>query len=137
MDFDCNENLSCGVLQAYRISDDPRVDAVDIAVELYFTRYNNGDPTHGIVIFSDVVRSKNRGYPVYYGASLARYLGRLGVGQVTASAIRTNPNSGNRVRVWTFAPNHRKFRSWALKQKDVLRSIQEDDPYRTRLRGFE
>jgi hypothetical protein len=102
-------DMSCGVRIAYELHKDPALSAVEIAREFYEsddTDYDDQDRSAAMVIFSDLSMETSP------GSRLAKFLKSLRCGKLTGSAVRRNPNSKNFIRVWIFAPSHRKFRKW-------------------------
>lgn len=61
-----------------------------------------------------------------YGRALERMIKKLRLGKVHRLPSRYNHNSGNRIQVWMWAYNYKKFRALARKKK--WDTIQDDIP---------
>lgn len=102
-------DISCGVQEGSGI-DYNTLEAEKSIVELLL----NGYERCAIILFSDTI---HRGKAKSNGQKLADLLRKRikshKIGELTASGIRTNPNSGNRIRVWSLAINWRRVPAWA------------------------
>lgn len=59
-------------------------------------------PVPAFYVFSDVIGTKNKQSP---GQKLAKFIKKnLPNSNITRSCVRKNPNSGNRIAIWTWAP---------------------------------
>lgn len=129
-----DHEMSCGVRIAYELHPAPLQAALEIARALYDKAELDDDQTRSaaLVIFSDQADRKSNGY------RLAAMLRNLQCGTVTASEVRRNPNSGNRIRVWVWAPNHRLFAAWYrdASQKDAARRAKEAAAVSKKLLGY-
>jgi hypothetical protein len=110
-----SSTISCGVKLVYGLAGDPRNHAVAMAKFLYRSIYatNVFDHAQGraaTLIFSD------RAHFTSNGSKLASFLVSINCGVVEATETRLNPNSGNRICVWAFSPDHAKFRRWLNKE---------------------
>ncbi len=124
--------VSCGVHQAYGLERSTPQKLTMALADSYFQECNDwkcdeyGTYGEGVAcrhrneaincahfIFSDVMRN-NTGN----GARLAAFLTKLDIGTVVESPTSRNPNSGNRIRVWIFTPDRRKFYNWAREQNE-------------------
>lgn len=98
---DCNSMtmISCGIDQIYDITDltDKDEDQLEKFAAVIWLHCQHG----AFVIYSDIVK---RG-----GDVLTRYLRKHKLGEINVSPIRVNPNSGNRIRLYTFIPNKSKL----------------------------
>lgn len=60
-------------------------------------------PKYGLVIFSDIIYKRGRSA----GMKLAEYILDNGLGPIQGSPVVQNPNSGNNIQAWVWAPNKR------------------------------
>jgi len=59
-------------------------------------------PVPAFYVFSDVIGTKNKQSA---GQKLAKFIKKnLPNSNITRSCVRKNPNSGNRIAIWTWAP---------------------------------
>ena len=72
------------------------------------------------IIFTDVV-----GYRPTYGDFLAQYIEANGLGVVTFSVVRKNPNTGNQLRVWVWSLPRTEgvITKWYYEKKKSRRSV--------------
>lgn len=98
-DYEDGTLISCGVHQLYAITDLKDTDEAQLEknVAVIWLHCQRG----AFVIYSDIVK---RG-----GDVLTRYLRKHKLGEITTSPIRVNPNTGNRIRLYTFIPNKPKL----------------------------
>lgn len=61
------------------------------------------------VVFSDVVGKASA------GTALAKHILDKNLGTITASRIKVNPNTGNRIRVWVWELNVPNLEKWLNK----------------------
>ena len=88
--------MSCGVRELTGVSYGEPRDVIRQA-------FRQGYPSAAHVVFSDVVGRR-------YNASgelFAAYITENGLGTITRSPIRSNPNTYNRIAVWIWTPNKR------------------------------
>ena len=64
----------------------------------------------GLVIFSDTDAEDYAAYGK--GLKLAALIRKLKIGPIVTIPVSKNPNTGNRVKVWVWRPNRRKFKQW-------------------------
>jgi hypothetical protein len=57
------------------------------------------------VVFTDVA-------PYEYGVSLAAYIRKRKLGTVVTMIPKKNPNSGNRLKVWLWSIDQKKWAAW-------------------------
>lgn len=95
--------VSCGVLEAHHIPKDVNGAVMTLATTLYHKA--NPRPA-AFIIWSDVARITSRGQKLY------EKIKELRVGDIYASPSAQNPRTGNMIIVYTFTPNHEKFRKW-------------------------
>jgi len=67
---------------------------------------------HAYLIFTDDVCQKN-------GERFARYLKKNKFGKVHSVPPRKNPNTGNYIKVWVWAPSERRLMDWYRVNKKV------------------
>lgn len=101
--------ISCGILEAHHI---PK--AVKMAIySIANTLYHKANPTPaGIIIFSDVVGRKVPSRGEQMADELTTLVLEKKVGHLESSLTVVNPRTGNKIRMWTFVPNHDEFRAW-------------------------
>lgn len=99
-------DISCGIRQAVGLYGHNKQNAVSIGDGIYSRESTTVGA--GMVIFSDVATRSS----VSSGADFANYLRNLHFGAVEETSVVRNPNSGNKIKMWIFIPNHRKFRAW-------------------------
>lgn len=99
-------SISCGASQAFGISQDQESNLRDFSDQV-------AEGYDAFIIFSDTVGTKK--YPsngTLFAAALKEKIKSDKIGSLTQSPVRTNPNSGNRIRVWTFAVNPAAIGKW-------------------------
>lgn len=102
--------ISCGIVEMHHLPDaTPIAAAFSMANHLYHKA--NPRPA-AFVIWSDVVGLERLGR----GELLAEFLIKAGVGGVFDPGKEINPRTGNSIRLWTFKPDHEKFRAWYTEQ---------------------
>lgn len=102
------ENLACcGIAELANIyGDDPKETIFEIA-ELID---RNDDPGFRFAIFSSTKPFKS-------GTELAAYIKKNKLGQVVKTRAARNPNSGNRLKVWTWTLSFTALQRWWSKNK--------------------
>jgi hypothetical protein len=53
-----------------------------------------------------------------YGEELAKLIKKLKLGRVYSTGWKTNPNSGNPVKVWIWTPSYKAFKKWYQENKN-------------------
>ena len=98
--------ISCGVLQMYHLFYEPKQHMI----ELYEALHRDSPSQPAFVIFSDRVDKESS----RNGPNLYKYIkaNEKHFGEVTASKTKLNPNSHNRIRIWTLALNFRGLQLW-------------------------
>ena len=76
----------------------------------YYGEYTPAIPA--FLSFSDIYRESAEG-----GQALADYIKKNKLGPIVQTTIRTNQNSGNRIRAWIWGPNATKLRAWWKKEE--------------------
>lgn len=104
-----NSAISCGVKQLHRLfSTFPHPqDSRSILIDAF--RQNRFSPYYCMIVFSDTIRKPSR------GTRLAKYIKDNKLGTVTASPVRTNPNSRNRIRTWIWCVDRKALKKWIVK----------------------
>jgi hypothetical protein len=96
--------ISCGVSELSQLDEDPDSDLASSMDDIL----NEGSPFY---LFSDTV-DRNR------GERLRTYILKHHLGSVLRSRVKTNPNSGNDIRVFIWTVDYKKFKSWAIKHRE-------------------
>jgi len=96
----------CGVQVVHGLHQNTRAILLDIAKK----RFSFEEPC-AFYIFTDRVRRK-------YGKELAKLINKLDIGPVTAIRPKKNPNSHNKIIIWTWDVDDKKFKSWWFKQDE-------------------
>lgn len=106
--------ISCGVLQMYRLCNNPKHHMWALARRIEKTNHSN---VPAFVIFSDVV-GRN-------GTRLYEYLnknrGCFGVVQETPT--RVNTNSDNPIKMWVLSLNYKGLMAWYRLNKIIIGGI--------------
>lgn len=107
-----DSSISCGVLQLSRF--DEYHDPADLLSHSVYEYYDHDIPEVRFIIFSDI-NTKGHG-----GSGVAEYIKTNGLGEIWQSNTRINPNTGNRICVWVWEVDSKKFSKWykANKPKD-------------------
>lgn len=98
-------HISCGVVEIHHLPKGERKTAFQLANHLY---HKAAARPAAFVIFSDLYDFKE---PTR-GQALASFLERTNCGTLVATTTQLNPKTGNPIRLWTFTPDHEKFRKW-------------------------
>lgn len=72
--------------------------------------------------------------------ALIRYVKRYKLGEFAVAPVRTNPNSGNKIKAAIFTPDVKAFREWALHQGIVdytAERAREEKQWRSRQDSFD
>lgn len=64
-------------------------------------RFLEGDGWHGAAFYLFTQAGEGR----KYGEEFADYLAKYRLGRVVSTSIRVNPNSGNKLKAWMWAPS--------------------------------
>lgn len=96
----------CGVREMNGLEDTPKETLQEMCAEICrgecdHTRW----PLFRYAIFSDTHRSRK-------GINLAAYIQRHRLGSVISTRWNVNPNSGNRLKVWTWTLNSTNLKTW-------------------------
>ena len=112
-----DSNISCGVEQLHDFDDfdTPEKFLINSLRERFDDNIN-----FAFVIFSDVLNPKRK----LGGTKFAKYIKDSSLGNVVKTKIKTNPNSGNKIRVWVWEVDRDKLDVW---YKTAL--ADEDDDY--------
>jgi hypothetical protein len=100
----------CGLTEIDRIMDDPpEVIIKETAQYLGLAPYEDEDRSEegncAFFVFTTVLGS----YRGNAGKVLERYIRKHKLGTLTKSPVRRNPNSGNKLQSWLWAPNRRNL----------------------------
>ena len=96
---------SCGVLVEDRIARSP-VETLTSWVEMLEI---DGESA-AFIVFTDTMNSPPNRAPC--GQALCDYIRSNRLGTVYATRAKLNPNSGNQIKVYTYALNQRSLRRW-------------------------
>ena len=106
----------CGVRELHGVSDTPPIELLqETCQELYdyySYKYNELNGNFAFIVFSDTV---HRGR--HNGRRFAGYIRRYKLGTVVESPIRVNPNTGHKLRVWTWAVDWKAMKKWWEKHR--------------------
>lgn len=75
----------------------------------------------GLYVFTGVVKRRLRSDRPTYGQQFANFIKKHKLGNVTEGAQRLNPNSGNTIQAWIWAPSQAGLKKWVAadtKKKD-------------------
>ena len=97
--------ISCGVYQFSGVRHGSSLESLYTLAIKVFGREGTGYFRTGIIVFSDTATS-NKGNGLY------KLINSLDIGKVTASDSARNPNSSHQIVLYTFIPNHIKFKQW-------------------------
>lgn len=100
-------NISCGVTTFTLLPVNPEGAFAKFYRDCVFGVFTEDLPC-AFVMFSDVVQNRGEG--------LVAFIREHGLGTLSSPKARKNPNSGNRIKVWIWAPNFK-----ALKKLGVQR----------------
>ena len=102
MEYYRHHALSCGVIQITGLMFTDRAKLKNAFLNSYMDACKDRamHPGHDILMFSTAIFSDNNyGNGPILGEKLAK------LGEITQSPFRVNPNSGNRIAVWTWNPS--------------------------------
>jgi hypothetical protein len=102
-----SSHISCGVLEAYGLTEEPRNILYGIATRLYHP--SRGAPA-AFVIWSDVATIGSR------GEQLATLIGSE-FGEPVPREEAENPLTGNRIELYVWTVRHEYFREWYKKER--------------------
>jgi len=110
-------HISCGIRQLHGLNRDPELILHEICNTLAYPEYGYEGVSRGaFFIYSDklTIGAELRPSP---GVKFTEYLLEQDLGVVYDTDSTRNPNSGNQIKLWTFAPNYRKLRAFARKKR--------------------
>ena len=99
--------ISCGVYQFSGVRYGSSLDSLYTLATKVYGLDGAGIARTGIIVFSDTARSGK-------GSGLYELISSLDIGKITVSDSTINPNSSNKIVLYTFIPNHIKFRHWLI-----------------------
>jgi hypothetical protein len=112
-----NSNISCGVKELSRMSDEAKENLFAIGSRFYH-------PAHGqppaFCVWSNLDGKEGtevNGGEGTNGHRLAAAIDKLGFGKVAKSDPAINPNTGSVIAVWTWLVDHETFKKWYKEQK--------------------
>lgn len=101
--------VSCGVHEIYGLKKSPRQNIKDFAQQHWDSYEQEWWEFVPFVIFSDTVKSGS-------GQKLADFITSNDLGIVRTLRARTNPNSGNKIKVWLWSVNIPEVKTYANKK---------------------
>lgn len=106
------DTTCCGLDEIDGLNSTPELTLKDICADKY-PSWEDDAMRHAFILFTDVW-SRGR------GRALAAYIKKHKLGIVIQTPhLRKNPNSGNRIRVWVWAPNENNLKAWwKINKKD-------------------
>lgn len=102
-------NMSCGVSYLSGLAQDSKVIVSKVLEERHIADKNIRE---AFVIFSDVADTYADNLVLRRkvgGDALCRYIRENNLGDIVDLPARTNPNSGNKIKVWLWAPPHKSL----------------------------
>lgn len=100
----------CGVDEITSLNSKPEQTLLEVCEDKY-SAWGDG-AVHAFLIFTDAVKYK-------HGAQLEKYIIKHKLGTIYKTAkSRRNPNSGNQIMVYIWAPNERTLKRWYKANKD-------------------
>lgn len=97
---DVEDTTCCGLRELSGLFGDPKSNVLAVCEDRYLEEHNSA-----FIMFSDV-------YSLGNGRKLAAYIRRNGLGTLTKTRAKRNPNSGNSIMVWVWATNDKNLRAW-------------------------
>lgn len=113
-----SSNISCGVRELSRLSDE--ADANLFAIANSFYHPSRGQPP-AFCIWSNIDDLSYNGGEGTNGHRLAAFIEKNRFGEITKTGRALNPNTGNPICIWTWAVDHDKLRKYykAMKIKKL------------------
>lgn len=98
-----SSNISCGVKQISRLSDEQDGNLFAIGTSFYHAAH--GQPP-AFVMWSNLADQETNGH------RFAARVGELRLGNIMQTPAEVNPNTGALICVWTWQVNHETFKEW-------------------------
>jgi hypothetical protein len=106
------ETSSCGIIELHHLGN-------EIEDLIYHAELDAEITQVAFVNFSDWTRKRN-------GEAVAKYIKKHKLGTVTSTIAKRNPSSKHMIKQWTWAVDHKAFKSW-LKKVEKKRDEEEDE----------
>ena len=132
-------SISCGIKQLYQLQGEPRTWKSGLKnVEKLLYGFGGCDcpdckaarvgqeprPYCRFVIFSDADWNRAIDPPVSFGLKFAEYLEKQGLGKPTEVSTGVNPNTGHRIRLWSWElPDYKVFKEFLDRKEEVKPNV--------------
>ena len=99
--IDINKTTCCGLDEIFDLEEETKPMLLNISERFL-------DEKTAFYVFSDVSYSSS-------GKNLAKMIKKLKLGTITTTKYKTNPNSGNKLKIYVWSVDSKKLRDWHYK----------------------